>query len=87
MSLRRYVSKSNDSEVVTCHNAAVQGLADFRSEHVVLASRYILLQKIHSAWMPRALHGGTALFKKQAVSQQAVSQQAVSQQAVSQQAS
>ena len=48
MSVRQYVTDSKDRELVMSYNAAVEALADFRSEHVVLATRYILLQKSYS---------------------------------------
>ena len=43
-SLRGYVKKSASYEVVKSYNAAIQALASFRSEHIILATRYILSQ-------------------------------------------
>ena len=48
MSVRQYVTHSKDHELVMSYNAAVEALADFRSEHIILATRYILMQKSYS---------------------------------------
>lgn len=47
-SVREYVRLSGDSELIQSYNSAVQALADFRSEHIILATRYIITQKGHA---------------------------------------
>ena len=47
-SVREYVKGSNSEELVQSYNNAIQALARFRSEHVILVTRYIVMQKQHS---------------------------------------
>ena len=47
-SIREYVKGSGSGELVQSYNNAIQALAYFRSEHVILVTRYIVMQKKHS---------------------------------------
>lgn len=47
-SVRDYVKGSGSEELVQSYNNAIQALACFRSEHVILVTRYIVMQKQHS---------------------------------------
>ena len=44
----KYVKQSNDRSLIAGYNGAVEALAHFRSEHVILVTRYVVLQKKHS---------------------------------------
>lgn len=46
--IRDYVKGANSEELTQSYNGAIQALARFRSEHVVLVTRYIVMQKQHS---------------------------------------
>ena len=46
--VREYVKQSGNKELITSYNGAVEALAAFRTEHIKMASRYILVQKHHS---------------------------------------
>ena len=43
-----FIRDSRDPELIQLYNKAVEAFADFRSEHVVLVTRYIVLQKSKS---------------------------------------
>ena len=47
-SVREYIKHSKDNSLIARYNGAVEALAHFRSEHVILVTRYIVLQKKHS---------------------------------------
>ena len=47
-SVREYIKQSKDRSLIAGYNGAVEALAHFRSEHVILVTRYIVLQKKHS---------------------------------------
>ena len=47
-SLREYIKGCEQHELLQCYNLAVQALAAFRTEHLILATRYIVMQKSHS---------------------------------------
>ena len=47
-SVREYIKQCKDRDLIACYNGAVEALAHFRSEHVILVTRYIVLQKKHS---------------------------------------
>ena len=47
-SVRDYVKQSKEPDLVASYNSAVQAFSDFRSDHVVMVTRYIVLQKPHS---------------------------------------
>ena len=47
-SVREYVLQSNDTELVSSYNLAVEALCKFRSQHVILVTRYVVMQKKHS---------------------------------------
>ena len=47
-SIRDYAVQSGDREVIKSYNQAVEAFGEFRSSHVVLVTRYIVLQKEHS---------------------------------------
>lgn len=44
-SIREYVRESGSTELISAYNDAVTAFADFRSDHVVLVTRYIVMQK------------------------------------------
>ena len=44
-SVREFARQSGDAEVIMAYNRAVDAFADFRGEHVILAARYIVMQK------------------------------------------
>ena len=64
-SVREYVKRSGETGVVKSYNSAVQAFSDFRSDHVVLVTRYIVLQKPHSvnASLEAKGTGGTDFMK------------------------
>ena len=68
-SVREYVRKSKDSRLVKSFNDAVEAFGRFRSDHVILVTRYIVMQKSHSinASLEEKGTGGTPfmLFLKQ----------------------
>ena len=47
-SIREYAIKSRDCELIASYNRAVEAFGEFRSNHVVLVTRYIVMQKQHS---------------------------------------
>ena len=47
-SVREYIKQCKDRDLIAGYNGAVKALAKFRSEHVILVTRYIVLQKKHS---------------------------------------
>ena len=47
-SVREYIKQCKDRDLIAGYNGAVEALAHFRSEHVILVTRYIVLQKKHS---------------------------------------
>ena len=47
-SVREYIEQSKDRDLIAGYNGVVEALAHFRSEHVILVMRYIVLQKKHS---------------------------------------
>ena len=47
-SIRDYAKGADSEELVQSYNKAIQALAHFRSEHVILVTRYIVMQKQHS---------------------------------------
>ena len=47
-SVREYIKQCKDRDLIAGYNGAVEALAKFRSEHVILVTRYIVLQKKHS---------------------------------------
>ena len=47
-SVREYVKQSKEPGVIQSYNSAVQAFANFRSDHVILVTRYIVQQKPHS---------------------------------------
>ncbi len=47
-SVREYAKQSGDRELIVAYNDAVTAFAEFRSDHVILVTRYIVLQKAHS---------------------------------------
>ena len=48
-SLREYICKTRDPELVQRFNAAIKAFVDFRSQHIILVTRFILQQKAHSS--------------------------------------
>ena len=44
-SVRQYVAKSRDPEVIASYNKAVDAFVEFRSSHIILVTRYIVSQK------------------------------------------
>ena len=63
LSVRQYIKQSKDRSLIACYSGAVEVLAHFRSEHVILVTRYIVLQKRHSVNASLDLRGtgGTPL--------------------------
>ena len=47
-SIREYAMKSRDCELIASYNRAVEAFGEFRSNHVVMVTRYIVMQKKHS---------------------------------------
>ena len=47
-SVKEYVMQSNHSELILSYNQALEALKVFRSKHVVLATRYVVLMKKHT---------------------------------------
>ena len=47
-SVREYVLHSNNPDLVGKYNSAVEAFSEFRSQHVVLVTRYIVNQRQHS---------------------------------------
>ena len=47
-SVREYAKQSQNSKLIASYNGAIEALAKFRSEHVILVTRYIVNQKQHS---------------------------------------
>ena len=47
-SIRGYAVQSGNNELIISYNQAVQAFGDFRSSHLVLVTRYIVMQKKHS---------------------------------------
>ena len=47
-SVREYIKQSKDGNLIAAYNGAVEALGQFRSQHVILVTRYIVCQKKHS---------------------------------------
>ena len=47
-SVREYVMESGDADVVCSYNMAIDAFVEFRSSHIIIVTKYIVLQKKHS---------------------------------------
>ena len=66
-SLRQYVIDSNQEELIKQFNATVEAFAKYRSDHIILVTRYIVNQKAHTVNINASLKakgtGGTHFMK------------------------
>ncbi len=47
-SVRDHVLQSKNPELIKNYDLAVEAFSDFRSEHIILVTRYIVMQRKHS---------------------------------------
>lgn len=47
-SVREYVLQVDEAALTKCYNTAVKAFAEFRSQHIILVTRYIVMQKAYS---------------------------------------
>ena len=64
-SLRDYVVNTGDLELITQYNATVDAFVNYRSNHIILVTRYIVLQKVNNGISSLGMKGtgGTHFMK------------------------
>lgn len=58
-SVRDFCKNSGDAELITCYNEAVKELVQFRNNHIILVTRYIVNQSGHTPSLSERGTGGT----------------------------
>ena len=56
-SLRQYIMESGDLELVQQYNSTVDAFVNYRSNHIILVTRYIVVQRAHSVTTSLELKG------------------------------
>ena len=56
-SLRDYVVNTGDLELITQYNATVDAFVNYRSNHIILVTRYVVIQKVNSVISTLEMNG------------------------------